>query len=382
MRRYYIKTELFKTILPRLVSLLMIINGIVNIVVAFLPLFHLHEATKSLSEYSNLVELVPSEQANAVLTIIIGLILILLGVGLYRRSRVAWRWAVFMLALLVIGSIYPNLKQQTLLLSAISLLILILFHKVFNVRSGGIKLPTVIAWLSVLFALAYGAVGSYLLRAQFHNLHTFIDAVYYTFVTYSTIGYGDITPATPNAKLFVVTMVVIGVGAFATAVTVLIGPLMERRLRRIFRVVERFSHMSEHTVLCGYNLLTQQIAKQLQRRNITCLFIEPDKANATMAEQAGFEVLHGDASLQNTLQKASLNNCHYIICADEDDATNILITMTAKAALTKRKRKHPPKILTKIENPENIDKAKQVGADEVISPVVLGTDQVLSLVRA
>ena len=95
----------------------------------------------------------------------------------------------------------------------------------------------VVAVLSIIFALAYGIGGSYLLRAEFDGIETWTDAVYFTVVTYSTLGYGDMFPLSTNARWFVVSMVSIGIGSFFTALTVLLGPLVEHRLRGVFAVL-------------------------------------------------------------------------------------------------------------------------------------------------
>ena len=54
--------------------------------------------------------------------------------------------------------------------------------------------------ISIIIALGYGIVGSYFLRDQFNNLKTLADAVYFTMVTYSTVGYGDIKPMKKGSK--------------------------------------------------------------------------------------------------------------------------------------------------------------------------------------
>ena len=83
-----------------------------------------------------------------------------------------------------------------------SLLVLLLItHRLFKEKSERrIGYQQLLALTSVLLALSYGMVGSYILRDQFANLKTWLDALYFTVVTYATVGYGDITPLTPQAK--------------------------------------------------------------------------------------------------------------------------------------------------------------------------------------
>lgn len=356
---------------PTIVALLMMLNGIVNIVYAMLPVLNLHSG--DLSKVSNFIELLPAQQANTMLTVIFGIILITVGLGLYHRKRTAWWWALIMLLLLIMSSSYPDLREKTLALAAVSLIILIGFRRYFNVRNNRMQADQLIAWTSVIFAFAYGIVGSYLLRHQYSNLHTWIDAVYYTVVTYSTTGYGDITPITANAKVFTVSMILVGLGAFATAITVLLGPMIERRIKGVFKIMNRFSSAKKHTIICGFNALTEYLAEELSERGIQCVFIEPDADQSDAAKDAGYDVLTADPTNLKVLQQASINHASNIICGFIDDAKNILTTMTVHNSQEKRIGKSL-NVLVRIEKPENTTKAKQVGATDVIAPAVLGAE--------
>ena len=355
---------------PTFVSLLMMCNGIMNIVFAMLPVFNLHGAS-DLTHVSSFVQMIPAQKANTLLTVVVGLILIAVGLGVYRRKRSAWWWALILTALLTFGSVYPVLKLKTLVLAVLSLVTLLLFHRSFSIRSKTLQTDHVIAWATVIFALGYGAIGSYLLRAQFHDLHTFVDAIYFTLVTYSTVGYGDITPATMDAKIFVSTMILVGLGAFITAVTVLIGPMIEGRIKGVFKMVNRLGSVRKHTVICGFNSLTSHLAKELLAKKEQVLFIEPSNDLAQSAKNQGFDVIVGDPTNEDILSQANVKHANHLICAQIDDAQNVLTTMTV-AELKARSNKSVPHIMARIDTLEHVAKAKQAGADEVISPAVLG----------
>ncbi len=75
-------------------------------------------------------------------------------------------------------------------------LLLVYRHHFHKLQNDPLHFQKVVAWLSIFMALAYGVIGSYLLRGEFHGIQTWTDAIYYTFETYSTVGYGDILPGT------------------------------------------------------------------------------------------------------------------------------------------------------------------------------------------
>ena len=79
--------------------------------------------------------------------------------------------------------------------------------------------------------LIYATFGTFYLGSEFHPRVTdLVTALYYAMVTMSTVGYGDITPQTTEAKLFAVSIIVLGVAVFATSLTAVIAPLVTRSL--------------------------------------------------------------------------------------------------------------------------------------------------------
>ena len=82
--------------------------------------------------------------------------------------------------------------------------------------------------------IMYATFGAYYLGAQFKpRIADLVTAFYYAMVTMSTVGYGDIVPSTPQARLFALSVIVLGVAVFATLLTVVVGPLVARSLQGI-----------------------------------------------------------------------------------------------------------------------------------------------------
>ena len=85
------------------------------------------------------------------------------------------------------------------------------------------------------WALAYGIVGSYLLRDQFEGIDGWTDATYFALIAYSTLGYdydvAEMYPVGSDARWFVVSMFLIGVTLFITALSVTLGPIVEGRMK-------------------------------------------------------------------------------------------------------------------------------------------------------
>lgn len=296
-----------------------------------------------------------------------------LGRGLYKRRRSAMMSTFGVLTLSVANSAYPILIPETLILAVLFGLLLFVFRRDFYIRNPDpMRYEHLVAAASVIFSLFYGIIGSYILRDEFHGIHTIVDSIYYTLVTYSTLGYGDIVPVTTNAKIFSCSMIIIGISSFVAALTILIGPLIEKRMRGVFTIMNRFNTFKSHVIICGYNLMSIHVAKSLAESDTDCVFIESDPEVAQTIKQQGYNVIIGDSSSETDLIRANIQEAKSIICAYKDDADNIVATMAAQKFKSADPNHAGLKIVTRIDKSDNLDKAVKAGADSVVSPAVFG----------
>lgn len=355
--------------MPMVISFAIILNGVVNILVGVSAMLELHDKTV-IKHYFSYFELVPSLQVSSILSIGLGILLIGIGIGLFERKRSAWRGSFFVLAMMIINSVYPHLTVSTFLLSMVFGILLMMFREEFYIiNHRPMPYNQVIAIFSFLLAMSYGVIGSYIMRDQFNNIHSWLDAFYYTMETLTTVGYGDVLPITDNAKIFVCSLLILGVGSFVATVTMLFGPFFEKRVKGVVNFMNKLSNYQQHVIICGFNSLTLQTAKTLVAQNINVVFIVEEVELAKQIELQGFHSLVGDVTSQDTLERAQLSCARSIICGTDEDATNVVIAMTAKDF---KPGEYGMKIIARIEKADNIAKAKKAGADSVISPSCIG----------
>lgn len=354
---------------PRVIGVAMILHGFANLASGIFPMFG-SVVSEQVDEINRFTGLSDIQHASEMVSVLLGLILISLGFGLFKRTRMAWLWALIMQLIVFINSCLPNFNLETLITSLVFGAVLMLFRKEFYVRRTDAQgVDFTIAWFSVGFALLYGIAGSYLLRSQFRGIHNIVDAVYFTIVTYSTVGYGDITPITANAKMFTASMIIVGITSFVATLTFLIAPMIQQRVKGVFRIMNKMSSFNNHVVICGYNQLTRIAANQLVAAGTTCLFLEKDCVKAEQIRSDGYNVVTGDPSDSIQLLSSNLGMANTLICGHQDDGVNILILMAANEI--KDKLKHELMLISRIEEPQNIDKAKKLGANEIISPDII-----------
>ena len=295
------------------------------------------------------------------------------------RRRIAWVAAVALSAAQAAVSLHQALQGEGVALLAgelLSIAVLLVFHRRFSVRAASrLSYGQVVAAIAVALALVYGTVGSWLLRDQFRNLDGWSDAVYFALVTYITLGYDDVVadtvPVGSDARWFVVSMFLIGVTLFITALSVTLGPIVEGRVKGVMSLVKRFQRLSGHVVLCGYSGVAASVIDELRDRGVMFVIVEDDEKVAQNLRGKGHDVLEGDPTLRETLLEANAVTAQAVIAACDGDSTNTLVAVNAKD-LRDAEPNARFAILVRIEDEENVDKVRRLGVDQVISPSTLG----------
>ena len=318
-------------------------------------------------------------EVSGLVRIAYGILLLLLAKAVLERRR--WAWSATLGLSLVYVSI--NLVQAiragsigALVPTLLVIVALLAFHRTFSVRgSTRLSYGQVIAVVAVALALTYGIVGSYLLRDQFHGIQGWPDAVYFALLAYVTLGYdfdvAEIYPVGSDARWFAVSLFLIGVTLFVTALSVTLGPIVEGRMKGVMSLVKRFQRLSDHVVVCGYSGVAASVLDELRDRNVMAVIIDDREKVAQTLSGKGHDVLEADPTLRETLLDANVLTAQAVIAAFDSDSTNTLVAVNAKDL-----RDATPDarfaILVRIEDEENVDKVRRLGVDQVISPSTLG----------
>jgi len=300
--------------------------------------------------------------------VLFAFVLGILTVGLQRRKRLAWYGTVVVLPLLGL------LPLTTLATTDIPLLLLVLLALPLLVRNRGrfdrsLDLsPLQIASLSSIAGVGlYGVVGSYALREDFGGLGSWADAVYYVIVTFSTVGYGDITPTSPTAKWFSLSIIVFGSAAFTAALGSLVVPAIESRMAAAFgnMTASELTLLEDHVLVLGYGDITESLLEELDGE-VDVVVVTTDADVASDLREEGVSVLTDDPTDEEALRDAGIERASGVVVATRDDARDVL------SILAVRKANPEVRVVAAANHGKHVDKLRQVGADEVISPMVIG----------
>ncbi len=207
---------------PRWIAIFIIILGIYNIIfsrISILPFrfIFIRMFTKGIVAFSGFSSL------------LIGFLLTIVGYGLVKEYKFFFNLSF----LLLLISATINLLEENVLGTLISsfLLATLYMGRTTFTRSLSIKLDSkyfVSLWI-ILFVLIYGTIGSLHLGNEYNpSIESVVQALYYTIITVTTVGYGDYVPITDSARLFAISLIFVGVGSFISAIAIIFQPLMRR----------------------------------------------------------------------------------------------------------------------------------------------------------
>jgi voltage-gated potassium channel len=213
--------------------------------------------------------------------------------------------------------------------------------------------------------MMYATFGTYYLGAQFKpRITDLVTAFYYAMVTMSTVGYGDIVPATPQARLFALSVIVLGVAVFATSLTAVIGPVVGRSLQRIVNRKGSKMKRENHFVVIGNTSLAINTWRELAKRGrpVTRILREAPEEG----ENKDVDVVVGDPSMTDTLREAGVLHAEAVLAMLADDSEN------AFAVLAVKELGGPAKTVAAVNDARHLSRVKLVQPDVVIAPQVLG----------
>lgn len=305
--------------------------------------------------------------------VILGVMLLLAGVGLLWRLVSAWTFSFLLLVITVGVNVAQSHWGGSLALQGVLLGGLLWAKPYFTRRT--VLAPLVFSLSSIFAVLAYGVFGSYLLGKGFQpEIHDFDTATYFAITALSTVGFGNIVPVSPEARWFVISLLVIGLGVFASAIASALGPKISGELSRLLNPKEKIMESKDHVILVGDGAIARNTADELKQRGVAFVQIVAAK-NATDTSGAGHQIIEGDATSEAVLRQAGIKNARMVIAAREDDGENAFISLGAKDL-------NPNVRVTAVaSSPFSIRRLKLARADLVFSPAAVGSRLLADLVE-
>lgn len=206
---------------------------------------------------------------------------------------------------------------------------------------------------------------------------TYLDALYMTVITISTVGYTEVAEMTAQAKIFSIFLIMISIGTVGYLASELVSLFSRGYMQdtwRMKKMAKEILNLHNHIILCGAGKTGHYILKYFLDQNVPFVVVDCDKDVLEALKEQDISYVEGNATEDETLEKAGLEKARGLIAVLPTDEDNVL------AVLTARQMKQNLTIVSKAIKKTSHDKLKKAGADLTVSPNEIGGRRLATMI--
>ena len=196
-----------------------------------------------------------------------------------------------------------------------------------------------------------------------------LDSLYMTIITITTVGYGEIHNMPEGGRVFTMVLILISVGIIAYSASTITSMIIEAEYTRLIwrrRMNERIKKLSGHVIICGFGRTGRAVCEHMSPRDGQVVVVENRPEHVEMLKNDGKFYVEGDATHDDVLERANIRNAKGIISALGEDANNLYLIISA------RHLNPNITIVAMASTLEAEEKMIRAGANQVASPYLLG----------
>lgn len=216
----------------------------------------------------------------------------------------------------------------------------------------------------LVFTVAAGTIGFELIEGW-----GFMDALYMTVITISTVGYQEIRPLGEAGRVFNMVLIFFGLGTTTYVAASVVRFMVEGRIRAIMgrrRLDRRIDRLRNHYIVCGYGRIGRILCQTLQQKPVDLVAIEKSPDLVPVMEQDRVLFVQGEATSEETLQRAGIARARGLVAVLGTDTDNVFLVLTARQLAPQLM------IIARTGREESKSKLRAAGANIVESPYELG----------
>lgn len=197
----------------------------------------------------------------------------------------------------------------------------------------------------------------------------FLDAVYMTVITLTTVGYGEVHEVSRIGQIYTIFLIFIGVAFFLFVAGSVVQFMVEGRIRIILgrrSLDKKIDRLKNHYIVCGYGRIGRVLCNQLKRKPMDLVVIDKNLELIPIFDDDKVLYVSGDASDEAILHKAGILRAKGLIAVLATDTENVFLVLTA------RQLNPDLYIIARASQDESKSKLQAAGANKVESPYEMG----------
>lgn len=224
----------------------------------------------------------------------------------------------------------------------------------------------------LVFILSIGVAGYMLISG-----YSWIDALYMTVITVTTVGFGEVVPLDNQSKIFTIFLIFASVVIVGYAISIITEYILSKdhvqhlKHKRMQKKIDAFSN---HVVVCGYGRNGKQTVRKLLAYNKEFVVVEKEKEKEQRLQLDNVPYVIGNANDDEVLLQAGVERASSFISALPSDADNLFVVLST------RQINSSINIISRASHESSYKKLKLAGANNVILPDKIGGDHMASLV--
>jgi voltage-gated potassium channel len=219
----------------------------------------------------------------------------------------------------------------------------------------------------LLLTHVLGTIGYKLIWAEVQG--TWLDALFMTFTTVTTIGFGEVHKLDTAGRLLTMVIAGSGIGSLFYSFTVLLDYAASEQVRSVRRrrkMQKTIDALSGHYILAGIGRVGREAAAELAASGVPFVVIDPAPGLEAFCAQLKCPFVQGDATEDATLIAAGLERAKGLIVTTSSDATNLYVILSARLL------NGDIFIVSRAVDDVSVPKLIRAGADRAISPYAIG----------